>query len=325
MALFSIRMLIRAQFSLRTAWFGQQSILAGSFGGATRRDGSIVRQSPRGKHGGRRQLSCNAGTHTSCESQPLDVLERRQFFKPHQIFEHFGFPFTQMQELQFVSSLKSTWLSLPIALYGDIDVVFKQTDDGSDNTVLWEKLCCYFEKRKCFFDLTYVFRIAVHVFLLDKCMCSHQYRRYRLLLLNMAVESIHLHWSDNLVQKILGHIHIETSRCLIHKHHHCDTVDLDTGSLALYKILHSMHLSTYTLMSPHHRSLSEYMCHRLHTDQYSIELFVRYTSYLISFEIIKYNNLINVEKRNHFENYEIAILFTRPARRTFTRKSSITI
>lgn len=96
---------MRAQFSSRIAWLGQHSIEAGSFGGATRRDGSNVRQSPLGVQGGDKQLSCSVnGTHTSCALHPFDTLERRQFFNPHQIFEHFGLPLTHMQELQFVSS-----------------------------------------------------------------------------------------------------------------------------------------------------------------------------------------------------------------------------
>lgn len=132
---FSISIVIRAQFSSRTAWFGQHSVGAGNFGGATRLDGSKLRQSPRGMHGGDKQLSCRVGTQTSCKSQPLVMFERRQFFRPHQMFEHFGLPFTQMHELQLVSS--SGWLSGisgAIALYGDSVVVFKHTDDGSDNT-----------------------------------------------------------------------------------------------------------------------------------------------------------------------------------------------
>lgn len=101
---FSISIVIRAQFSSRMAWFGQHSIGAGNFGGATRRDGSKLRQSPRGTHGGDKQLSCSVGTHTSCKSHPLVILERKQFFRPHQMFEHFGLLFTQMHELQLVSS-----------------------------------------------------------------------------------------------------------------------------------------------------------------------------------------------------------------------------
>lgn len=137
---FSISIVIRAQFSSSTAWFGQHSIGAGNFGGATRRDGSKLLQSPRGVHGGAIQLSCSVGTQTSCKSQPLVILDRRQFFRPHQIFEHFGLPFTQMHELQLVSS--SCWWSGDSegsALYGDSVVVFKHTDDGSDNTVKFIK------------------------------------------------------------------------------------------------------------------------------------------------------------------------------------------
>lgn len=63
------------------------------------------------------------------------MFERKQFFRPHQMFEHFGLPFTQMHELQLVSSISSSSVSAAIELYGDKDVVFKQTDDGSDSTV----------------------------------------------------------------------------------------------------------------------------------------------------------------------------------------------
>lgn len=136
MTRFSSRIVMRAQFSSRIAWFGQHSVGAGSFGGATRRDGSNFRQSPLVLHGGDRQLSCNVnGTHTSCASHPLETFERRQFFNPHQMFEHFGLPSTQMQELQLVSSSWSSWLSDAMALYGDSDVVFKHTDDGSESTI----------------------------------------------------------------------------------------------------------------------------------------------------------------------------------------------
>lgn len=113
---------------------GQHSVGAGSLGGATRLEGSRLRQSPLGMHGGDRHVSCKAGTHTSCESQPLDVFERKQFIKPHQTFEHFGLPLTQIHELQFVSSKSSFVFSISIALYGDSVVVFKHTDDGSDST-----------------------------------------------------------------------------------------------------------------------------------------------------------------------------------------------
>lgn len=136
---FCSKIVMRAQFSSRTAWFGQHSIGAGSFGGATRRDGSKLRQSPLGMHGGDKQLSCNVnGTHTSCASHPLDTFDRKQFFSPHQRFEHFGLPFTQMHELQFVSSSLSSWVSTPIALYGESDVVFRHTDDGSESTEIIE-------------------------------------------------------------------------------------------------------------------------------------------------------------------------------------------
>lgn len=47
-------------------------------------------------------------------------------------------PFTQIQELQFVSSISSIGISISIALYGDNVVVFKQTDDGSDNTGIFQ-------------------------------------------------------------------------------------------------------------------------------------------------------------------------------------------
>lgn len=135
---FSSKIVIRAQFSSRTAWLGQHSDGAGNFGGATRLERSKVRQSPLGVHGEDRQLSCNVGTQTSCKSQPLDTFERKQFANPHHMLEHFGLPFTQMHELQFVSSSCSSWFSAAIALYGDSDVVFMHTDDGSDRTEIYK-------------------------------------------------------------------------------------------------------------------------------------------------------------------------------------------
>lgn len=109
---FSSKIVTRAQFSFRNAWFGQHSIGAGSFGGATRLDGSKLRQSPLGKHGGDKQVSCKVGTQTSCKSHPLDIFERMQFFKPHQTFEHFGLPLAHIHELQIVSSLSDAWFSV---------------------------------------------------------------------------------------------------------------------------------------------------------------------------------------------------------------------
>lgn len=102
--LYSISIVSRAQLSLSTAWLGQQSLLVGSFGGATRREGSRARQSPCGLHGGARQDSWSMGTHTSWPSHDDVELLRRQFGRPHQRFEHFGCPLTQMQELQSESS-----------------------------------------------------------------------------------------------------------------------------------------------------------------------------------------------------------------------------
>lgn len=131
---FSSRIVTRAQFSLTVAWFGQHSIGAGNFGGATRRDGSKLRQSPRGVHGGDRQLSCSVGTHTSCASHPLDAFERMQFFKPHQMLEHFGLPLAQMHELHIVVSSLSWALLSPPVLYWVTSVEFKHTDAGSDST-----------------------------------------------------------------------------------------------------------------------------------------------------------------------------------------------
>lgn len=108
---------------------------AGSLGGATRLERSSMRQSPRGSHGGYKQLSCNAGTHTSCEAHTFVTFVAKQFFRPHQIFEHFAFPFAQMHELQLCSSSTcSRCLPASIGRYGDNDVVFRQTEDGSDKT-----------------------------------------------------------------------------------------------------------------------------------------------------------------------------------------------
>lgn len=93
----------RAHCSLSSAWFGQQLILAGNFGGATRLDGSRARQSPRGSHGPYRQVSCSVGTHTSWPwhlADDADATVDKQFSRPHQMFEHFGLPLWQMHELQ---------------------------------------------------------------------------------------------------------------------------------------------------------------------------------------------------------------------------------
>lgn len=91
-------------------WLGQQSDGAGNFGGATRLDGSNDRQSPRGAHGGDKQVSCDDGTQTSCNSHVVGVAflfkdgGAKQFGRPHQRFEHLGWPFIQMHALQFASS-----------------------------------------------------------------------------------------------------------------------------------------------------------------------------------------------------------------------------
>lgn len=100
----SNKMVIRAQLELSTAWLGQQSLLVGSFGGATRREGSRARQSPRAAQGGARQDSCSIGTHTSWPSHDEVELLRRQLGRPHQRLEHLGCPLTHMQELQRESS-----------------------------------------------------------------------------------------------------------------------------------------------------------------------------------------------------------------------------
>lgn len=139
MALFSIRIVMRAHCSSNIAWFGQHSTGAGSLGGATRRDRSKIRQSPRGSHGGYKQLSWSAGTQTSCDAHTFVTFVAKQFFRPHQIFEHFAFPFEQMHELQLCSSsIVSGCLPALIAWYGDNDVLLRHTEDGSDKT---EKEC----------------------------------------------------------------------------------------------------------------------------------------------------------------------------------------
>lgn len=132
---------ILAQFSFKTAWFGQHSCGEGSLGAATRMDGSAVRQSPRGSHGGDRQLTWSAGTHTSLFPQPplLEFLGgRRQFGSPHHKFVHFGLPSLQMQLLQFVSSNSICTGPVPLfgcsGLYGDTEVLFRHTDEGSERT-----------------------------------------------------------------------------------------------------------------------------------------------------------------------------------------------
>lgn len=133
---FSSKIVILAQDAPSMAWFGQQSMEAGSFGGATLRDGSSNRQSPLGMHGGDRHVSCNAGTHTSCSSHSVDEeFLRRQFGRPHQILEHFGWPLKQMQELQLASSVVfGGVLSSASELYGDNVVELRHTEAGSDRT-----------------------------------------------------------------------------------------------------------------------------------------------------------------------------------------------
>lgn len=133
--LLSIRIVMRAHCSFSTAWFGQQSIGAGIFGGATRRDRSRTRQSPRGSQGGERHVSCRAGTHTSLVSHPFVTFDFRQFLRPHQMLEHFGLPLSQMHELQLCSSATgSACVPEPIGWYGDREVEFRHTDFGSDKT-----------------------------------------------------------------------------------------------------------------------------------------------------------------------------------------------
>jgi hypothetical protein len=102
----SSMMLMREQFSLSTAWFGQHLLDVGYFGGAVRSDCSSTRQSPRLTHGGERHVSLSAGTHTSfvLHSRPFAQLPisrlaltppppptlplPMQFGKPHHKFEH---------------------------------------------------------------------------------------------------------------------------------------------------------------------------------------------------------------------------------------------
>lgn len=102
----------RAQFSFNIAWFGQHSGLAGRRGGATRRDGSNARQSPRTAQGGERHASFTVGTHTSCCLHTPDKFEDfvaaatlKQFGKPHQRFVQRDVPFSQIQALQYSSVL----------------------------------------------------------------------------------------------------------------------------------------------------------------------------------------------------------------------------
>lgn len=95
----------------------------------------MLRQLPLGLQGGDRQLSCKAGTHTSYMSHTDDALLLKQFLRPHQTFEHFARPPTQIHELQLLSSITySVSLSVFSGLYGDNEVVFRQTEVGSDST-----------------------------------------------------------------------------------------------------------------------------------------------------------------------------------------------
>lgn len=137
--LFSSSIVILAHDCPSIAWFGQQSMEAGNFGGATLLEGSSNRQSPLGMHGGDRHVSCRAGTHTSCNSHADPVeLFRRQLGSPHQMFEHFGWPLTQTQELQFVSSVVlGNLVSSVREVYGDKVDELRQTEAGSDSTVNW--------------------------------------------------------------------------------------------------------------------------------------------------------------------------------------------
>jgi hypothetical protein len=104
--------LMREQFSLRTAWFGQHFLVAGYFGGAVRNDCSSVRQSPRLAHGGDKHVSLKAGTHTSLSlhSCTEELPSAIQFGNPHHRLEHFVSFFSppHRQELQrFVSKTSS--------------------------------------------------------------------------------------------------------------------------------------------------------------------------------------------------------------------------
>ena len=94
---------MREQFSLNIAWLGQHLVVAGYFGGAVRRDCSVLRQSPRLSHGGDKQVSFSAGTHTSLSlhSCTAELPSAIQFGNPHHRLEHFvSFFSPQRQELQ---------------------------------------------------------------------------------------------------------------------------------------------------------------------------------------------------------------------------------
>lgn len=149
----SIKMVRRAQFSLRTAWFGQQLLSEGNRGGATRWEGSRIRQSPLKEQGSLRQFSFRDGTQTSCWGQlPLDLLPflpfvsgRKQLVKPHQRFVQRAVPFSQTHALQYSSTwparilAKTSWLVFR-GEYGDIvPVVLIHTDFGSESTANFQK------------------------------------------------------------------------------------------------------------------------------------------------------------------------------------------
>lgn len=170
---------IRAQCALSSAWFGQQSVFVGSFGGATRLDGSNARQSPRGLHGGERHDSCKVGTQTSWSSHAGVEFPFKQFGKPHQIFEHFALPFIQIHELQlFVSSTCWVWfVSSLSALYGDNVDIFKHTDAGLDSTATQKRTWFIFRKKReeNKYKKTYRFHIEHLSVLVGIYMKNHQY------------------------------------------------------------------------------------------------------------------------------------------------------
>lgn len=104
-------MLIREQFSLSSAWFGQHFVAVGYLGGEVRSDLSSLRQSPRLAHGGDKQVSFKAGTHTSLSlhSWTGELPSATQFGNPHHRLEHFvSLCSPQRQELhRFVSKTSS--------------------------------------------------------------------------------------------------------------------------------------------------------------------------------------------------------------------------
>lgn len=107
LAIFSMSstMLMREQFSLNIAWFGQHLVVAGYLGGAVLSDCSSFRQSPRLAHGGDKQVSFKAGTHTSLSLHSRELPSAMQFGNPHHRLEHFvSLLSPQRQELQKLAS-----------------------------------------------------------------------------------------------------------------------------------------------------------------------------------------------------------------------------